>query len=579
MMKRLKTRFLTVLMSFFILVNSIVVQPMQVQAAALPITFGLVEIVKGLLFSAGVSILGYTALNNVKKGDDTYNKIMDSVTSDADVQSMLEELEQYDTSGSCHQLEDGEEYVSDKGFRVIKGGKGSDNNNNDANKYALGVSTAIAQKVAESIKNFIDSDDNKQTVTIKTPYDEYIETNYLKKSYDSLNDIASLYGSEVLNKLNEKGYTDENCSVVMYLDNSSTKSFFVFIPVPEDCSFIGYVGNTKTEYTCYSTTLSVLKTDELLQMLSGDVPSSEFDDYIYSRRLPFDAVYYDYINNTFLEYEELNENSMCKKRELRNGDVRHYGDYFQDNIKAIFNFDDMASNTHLWAKIYSKYWDIYSMFPQSVSYAISKKPDSIPLELPKSGYVNINFDEDTASDLAAQPDINQYFNYVINNSPDLSEVIDNMNNNQAQDNANAQGIIGAIKQQTIDLLNGIKNAILGALEAAVVPDLDYWKAELDARTEQVKENASILLLPLTIITIVFAVFDTENIGDFILEIPQLIVKDYVIFEGYSLNVNQFMQQDFLSWFYNIYLLITDVMIIFWIANYAARKFTTIIEGN
>ena len=85
---------------------------------------------------------------------------------------------------------------------------------------------------------------------------------------------------EAVNKLNEKGYTDENCSVVMYLDNSSTKSFFVFIPVPEDCSFIGYVGNTKTEYTCYSTTLSVLKTDELLQMLSGDVPSSEFDDYI-----------------------------------------------------------------------------------------------------------------------------------------------------------------------------------------------------------------------------------------------------------------------------------------------------------
>lgn len=448
-MKKIKKFVAVILLSLTLFNTTFNSYNMAVQAAALPVTFGLVEIAKGLLFSAGISVLGYTALSNVKKGDDTYVKIMDSVTADADVQSMLEEVEKYDSSGACHNLDEGEEYVSDKGFRVIKGGKGSNNNNNDANKYALGVSTAIAQKVAESIKKFIDSDDNKQTVTVKTPYDKDIDKNHVFKSYDSINDIADLYGKQVVEKLAEKGYTDENCCVILFRDNLSSNLLYYFIPVPKNHSYIGYVAESGTsEISAWSAIMSVIDTKSFYEMLNSDLVFDRYDDYIYSRRIPFDAVYYDFVNNKFLEYDDLPKDSKAKTREYRNTTNYFYSDYMQDDYLAIFNFDNMADNTHLWLKFRGRYMNIETMFPQSVSYAINKKPGSVPWELPESGYVNINFDEDTASDLESQPDINQYYNYVINNSPDLSEVIDNMNNNQAQDNENAQDIVDAIDNQT-----------------------------------------------------------------------------------------------------------------------------------
>lgn len=448
-MKKIKKFVAVILLSLTLFNTTFNSYNMAVQAAALPVTFGLVEIAKGLLFSAGISVLGYTALSNVKKGDDTYVKIMDSVTADADVQSMLEEVEKYDSSGACHNLDEGEEYVSDKGFRVIKGGKGNNNNNNDANKYALGVSTAIAQKVAESIKKFIDSDDNKQTVTVKTPYDKDIDKNHVFKSYDSINDIADLYGKQVVEKLAEKGYTDENCCVILFRDNLSSNLLYYFIPVPKNHSYIGYVAESGTsEISAWSAIMSVIDTKSFYEMLNSDLVFDRYDDYIYSRRIPFDAVYYDFVNNKFLEYDDLPKDSKAKTREYRNTTNYFYSDYMQDDYLAIFNFDNMADNTHLWLKFRGRYMNIETMFPQSVSYAINKKPGSVPWELPESGYVNINFDEDTASDLESQPDINQYYNYVINNSPDLSEVIDNMNNNQAQDNENAQDIVDAIDNQT-----------------------------------------------------------------------------------------------------------------------------------
>lgn len=163
---------------------------------------------------------------------------------------------------------------------------------------------------------------------------------------------------------------------------------------------------------------------------------------------------------------------------------------------------------------------------------------------------------------------------------------------------NYTGILGKILQVLKDILNAILGKILtvmeaildavkailsfleGMFKAAFVPDYDYWQTELDIRVDALEDKVSILTLPLSIITLVMGVFlDSGSIGDFILTIPELTVKGNVIFEGFSFNVSEFVRQDMFKTFYNMYLMITDIMIIFCIGNYAARKFTTIIEGG
>lgn len=163
--------------------------------------------------------------------------------------------------------------------------------------------------------------------------------------------------------------------------------------------------------------------------------------------------------------------------------------------------------------------------------------------------------------------------------------------NQVQNNANAKGIIGAIQAQTKSLIDGLKDALkwlldslqdvlLSAYKVAVLPDTEYWKRELDIRVEAINTKASVLVLPLSIITLLFGtITNASGIPDFVLTIPPIEYKGYVLYEGCSFNFNQFLAQDMFRDLHNLFIVISDAMIAFWLVRYASKNFDEIIKGK
>lgn len=571
-MKRLKMRCLTVLMSFFILVNSVVVPPMQVQAAEV-MTMTVVEALLAM-FGLELGLGNQTDFFGNSEFTDFVDAVADGRTVNmplygdvnfSDEQSIMSWIMWgYNTHAKLagNELVDvalGSSIVTlskalDKTSYSSTGSSATNvmRNKIDILKDYYDTATDFVGEVKDAFSVMNGTSDSKEMT--RTRWD-IITGMFSTFMYGTADKISGFVDSLISpDDTVYQGFSDAFLDGKGFDGKGNYESFWipnVYLHT------IGYYGNYKV---CY---------------WSNDADDGEHPYcviYTADNYTPYTMYQFQYGSNLVqqdMKLYNINTGKDTYTSALTSGtfvcpvfantdDAYQYFKY--GDMSGILNKIDTLAYPSFKEEIGVNTFDISDVIKQLIDTIPSV--DDIAKVIPEA--------LDKTKDVAGTQ------NAILSITTAIADIAGIIVDNQ---DANAQGIIGAIKQQTVDLLNGIKDAILSALEAAVVPDLDYWKKELDARTEQVKENASILLLPLTIITIVFAVFDTENIGDFILEIPQLTVKDYVIFEGYSLNVNQFMQQDFLSWFYNIYLLITDVMIIFWIANYAARKFTTIIEGN
>lgn len=310
-----------------------------------------------------------------------------------------------------------------------------------------------------------------------------------------------------------------------------------------------------------------------------------------------------FILNPYMNFYCLNNNQVLESKNYDTFIHIFESDTFYHSVEGFFNQNEFADHGYVsYIPVFSDTKSAYAFFNEGDTSGILNLVDGIayPDFKTKVQARPTSFDRALEGLIDADPSINKFKDKIpaildvadtAVGTPEAVSAVEEAIADSAgtgttdTDGAttNYTGILGkilSVLKSILDAILSIPAAIIGLLADAFVPDLDSWKIELQERCDTLEENVSILTLPLAIITLIMGIFlDTGNIDDFILTIPELEFKGNVIFEGYTFNVTEFVHTDMVVKFYNMYRLITDVMIIFWIANYAARKFTTIIERN
>lgn len=630
-MKRLKMRCLSIFLSLFVLVNSIFVPALNVQAAELTYTLSVLEALLSLFgleiglgnqsefftnseftdfvnavangetvtlspygevnFSDGESILAFmtwaSALTYSAADGNVLNaaRILDSTsykTSGTSATSAMEQkISNYvgDYNGSSEALAEDVQST----FRVITGGSGSGSDDDD------------------------DDDDDDDEDVVMTP-----------NRWDMFTAVMStfLFGaSEAFNGFVDKFSTPEETEYQDY--SSAFDDVSGFVPGASFGKFSYTADPSYSSYSnCYVIGSGSHEYAPLVQFLLG----SGYSD---------SCVFFMYGTNGYISLYECTdvENFVIEKIKFNLFTVHENGNYYHSS-QSFFNpdvsgnfvtcvlyaplFSDEAS-----AKAYFLSGDdsgllnlvddsAYPTFRKTVPTATSTLSNTINKWMDTSPAID-NFPAavsdilDTSNTVAgtsdAVPAVDTAIAETAGVESDSDSVTDDDSDSGTDASTNYMGILGKILsvlqsilnsilgkiasllQSILDAIISIKTFLVELLEAAFVPDLDYWEAELDARVDALEDRISILTLPLTIIVLLMdVVANSDGIGDFILTIPVIEYKGATIFEGYSFNVSEFVRQDMWVTFYNMYILITDIIVVCYIANYGRKKFAAIIMG-
>ena len=242
-------RFLCVLMASFMLMSDIsgaAIQTVHAAAVAVPTSIALVELLKSLIISAGVTYLGYKSVNAIADSD-LYDSLEAAMIADPVIAETLEEARQWQETEGSSALDSGYTYQGN-GFRVIGGGSGSDNNVGSAlgKMVSITLSAELIRRARDIAKTWADSSSNEFTGAyidrdLVNGYDitnkrELVYKAYSITDFDSISTIDTFCGSTGIEDfIKEKGYDDSNASVLCHFYSSS---YFYFLIVPFEYSYV-----------------------------------------------------------------------------------------------------------------------------------------------------------------------------------------------------------------------------------------------------------------------------------------------------------------------------------------------------
>lgn len=129
-----------------------------------------------------------------------------------------------------------------------------------------------------------------------------------------------------------------------------------------------------------------------------------------------------------------------------------------------------------------------------------------------------------------------------------------------------------------DIPRLIVNGIGELLGNIFIPD-DAAMQEFINRARQTIENQTgILTYPLSLLVKFCGMLTDMDSRPCIINFPSITFMNYKLFDGYSFNFTQFMNQDFIKPLYDTYIVITDFIMIMWVVNLARSKSDEIIKG-
>lgn len=242
-------RFMCVLMAAFMLMSDVSGAAVQTvhAAAVVPAGVALVELLKTLLVSAGVTYLGYQSLTHAS--DSMRSELEDAMESDEYIAGVLAEARRWEETDGSSALDPGYSYAG-TGFRVIGGGGGSPDDDDDkgvgatlGKMVSITLNAELIRRARDVAKAWADSEAN----IIKGRYMDETVPDYLTGSwpktvsYDvrTVSDYdfseLKLFSPEIYDFVTRKGFDDSNSSVLLL---EGYKSSFTFLIVPFEATYL-----------------------------------------------------------------------------------------------------------------------------------------------------------------------------------------------------------------------------------------------------------------------------------------------------------------------------------------------------
>lgn len=184
----------------------------------------------------------------------------------------------------------------------------------------------------------------------------------------------------------------------------------------------------------------------------------------------------------------------------------------------------------------------------------------------------------TKSDAVLNEENNQnisgIFEYVKNIFTSITNLPSNIANSVKGFFDNIVNAVNKIQTWLVNLLDGI----IQGLKSLFIPSDDYFKNYFDSLYDFFSEKLGILIMPLDILISLFEnIMNLEN-GDGYIHVPnfEFMGVNLIPKTDYNLKVDV---EKVLGNYYDMYYLLTDVIIYFMLFNMAKKKFEAIVGGT
>lgn len=243
-MKKLK-RSICIVLASLILTMAPVTSYMEAQAVEVLGGLALMEILKGLLVTAGVTAVGYVTVREGQEMKEKQEALERAILAEAKVSAALEDAVEWERTYGNTALKEDYTYTSPTGFRVING---SGNNNKLDKGITVGLNSALVEAAKNAAKSWADSEANNVKVAADSDKagTEKVDSQYMSSiittvksipAIDSMTDMDTMFGVDgACGYFKSRGYSDTSHYWLIYAGGSST----IFMPVPYGYSVVGY---------------------------------------------------------------------------------------------------------------------------------------------------------------------------------------------------------------------------------------------------------------------------------------------------------------------------------------------------
>lgn len=484
-MKKIIKCICSVLTTAVLVFNSAMVPAMNVQAAEWLAGITLAEILKGLLVSAGVSILGYEVIDNATNSqkDDVINYLSNN---DKSISKILSDVQTLDINPSIwtDEIESSGVYEGD-GFKISISDEG----------YKFMVESALAASAASGIAQWAKSEEN---MFLTSCIDGLESSSYAKIIYlsvsnlctNSISDIDRYYSSVVADKLAELGADDSNSMVVCvsdevtdsYCDNSAfsekydmlhSGTAFFFLVIPFGYSYFVNGISLPGENSSY-TSGQVYGTEAMINipLKIESMGTSGASQYLKGTR-PSEiksVVYYP-------AYDD------CEVRTINFSDISRVFSFYDSPVKGVFNYQNAVDNGCMVVHSISYSPDNCNIYVQKNEVTSNYiAPGSRTKYANTDEYVSMNFDATTADTLSSYTSLAQYISYAASLSKQLSDIKDAIEDSTEQNAVQTKQIIDTINAQTNTISSGLSDVITSVkVQTDAISDvLEATKQQTDA---------------------------------------------------------------------------------------------------
>lgn len=243
-MKKLK-RSICIVLASLILTMAPVTSYMEAQAVEVLGGLALMEILKGLLVTAGVTAVGYVTIREGQEMKEKQEALERAILAEAKVSAALEDAVEWERTYGNTALKEDYTYTSPTGFRVING---SGNNNKLDKGITVGLNSALVEAAKNAAKSWADSEANNVKVAADSDKagTEKVDSQYMSSitttvksipAIDSMTDMDTMFGVDgACGYFKSRGYSDTSHYWLIYAGGSST----IFMPVPYGYSVVGF---------------------------------------------------------------------------------------------------------------------------------------------------------------------------------------------------------------------------------------------------------------------------------------------------------------------------------------------------
>lgn len=450
-------RLLCTVMAVLIFISAPVVSYLEARAVEVLGGIALVELLEGLLVTAGVASVGYVTIREGQDMKEKQELLERAMLTDARVAAALEDAAEWERTVGGHTLSDGYSYVSDRGFKItnVVGSNAGDGIN-------IALDPSLITAVRDIAKSWADSEANNVKVAADSDKagTEKVDFQYMSSitttiksipTVDSMEDMDAMFGIDgAFGYFRSQGYSDTSYYWLIQASGSST----IFVPIPYGYSVIG----AKTSYLGRESVCILSNTNYKNAIVqNGMRDSSSFYSYFWA--LPSYIGRYHTYNHKTASWTVTERNfspsiaELSGRYTLSNWYTCGYKDAYSDGSIISYNFFSSSLSRIIYT---------YDSVGKYFTYDYSKAP-SIPDEgyeflIPVSDYAGF---KDT--ELAA------LVPYISSLSATLKDLLDEQEKNQEELIQQGKDTLEAINNMhtTVGKIYTISDKILAAINKII----------------------------------------------------------------------------------------------------------------